>query len=440
MKGLILTYIVAYSATIAALRYPLIGLYVYVGFAILRPQEIFMFAGDIKSISLYVGIAALIGWALNGFGTWSMGRARGVVWLFLAFVSIFVLSASVALDKAVSFNSVFEFSKVVLPFLAGITLIKGEKEWRPLLWTIVLCQGYVGFEQNLNYVKGYNTAAIGFGGMDNNFFALSLVTTLGPAIALTLASKKWISRLVAAVATGFILHTILLTFSRGAMIGLVAVGLAAFVMMPKQPKYLAALLVLILVSARLTGPELFARYGSAFASSEERDGSAESRIDLWMDCLKVIEQYPGLGVGPANWRTIASQYGWSEGKSAHSVWMEVAAEVGLPGAFALLMFFMLALIKLWPIARAPQTDENRYEIAVASAVILAIVGFAVSGQFVSAAGLEVPYYTTMVGIGMLKSKGREAAVATPKVVAPAPAAPSPVSFPAVTPRTASFQR
>jgi putative inorganic carbon (hco3(-)) transporter len=434
VKGLILTYIVAYSAMIAAPRYPLIGLYVYVGLAILRPQEIFAFAGDIRNLSLYVGAATLIGWALNGFGTWGMGRGRVVVSMFLLFLLLFTLSASLALDRAVAFNSLFEFSKLFLPFLAGITLINGEKDWRPLLWTIVLCQGYVGFEQNLNYVQGFNTAAAGgFGGMDNNFFGLSLVTTLGPAIALTLASRKWWSRLAAAVATGLILHTILLTFSRGAMIGLIAVGVVAFVMMPKRPKYLAALLVLVLVSARLTGPELFARYGTAFAPEEERDGSAQSRVDLWKDCLKVIEQHPALGVGPANWRTIAASYGWSPDKSAHSVWMETAAEVGVPGVLALLLFFGLTLTKLWPIARARQTDENRYEVAVASAVILAIVGFGVSGQFVSAAGLEVPYYITMVGIGVLRGKGREAVASTPKAIAMEKAAPSRLSFPSAAP-------
>jgi probable O-glycosylation ligase (exosortase A-associated) len=417
VKGLILTYIIAYSGAIAALRFPLVGVYVYVGLSILRPQEIFAFAGDIRNLSLYVGICLLVGWALNGFGTWNMGRGRVVVWMFLSFVIIFGISAAVALDTTRSLDSVIDFSKLVFPFLAGITLIRGEKDWRPLLWTIVLCQGYVGFEQNLNYVKGLNTAASGFGGMDNNFFGLSLVTTLGPAIALTLASKKWWSRLVAAAATALILHTILLTFSRGAMVGLIAVGMVAFVMMPKKPKYMAALLVLVLVAARLTGPELFARYGTAFVAEEERDRSAESRLDLWRDCLIVIEQHPVLGVGPANWRVIASSFGWPEGKSAHSVWMETAAEDGIPGVLALLLFFGLALVKLWPIARAPQTDENRYEVAVASAVILAIVGFGVSGQFVSAPGLEVPYFVTMVGIGLLKGKDREAVASTTEPVA-----------------------
>ena len=59
--------------SIAALRSPLIGLFIYVGFAVLRPQFIWGFAGDFGGISLIVGIATLIGWALNGFGSKKLG-------------------------------------------------------------------------------------------------------------------------------------------------------------------------------------------------------------------------------------------------------------------------------------------------------------------------------------------------------------------------------
>ena len=157
------------------------------------------------------------------------------------------------------------------------------------------------------------------------------------------------------------------------------------------------------MAARFIGPSWPSATRTTFVSAEERDGSAESRVDLWRDCLEVIQEYPVLGVGPANWRVIAASYGWPEGKSAHSVWMETAAEVGIPGALFLMLFFGTAAIKLWPVARAPQTEANRYEVVLASGVILAIVGFWVAGQFVSVPGLEVPYYVTMLGAAMLKT-------------------------------------
>jgi probable O-glycosylation ligase (exosortase A-associated) len=431
MKGLILTYAIATLASIGALRNPLLGLYAYVGFAILRPQAIFGWAGDLDGVSFMVGVALLIGWAVKGFGSWRFGRGNAIVVVFLSFVTWYVLSAIFALDPSRSTPYVIQFFKTILPVLVGVTMMDREEHWRRLLWTIVLAQGYVGFEMNLEYVTGNNIAAEGFGGMDNNFFGATLVTMIGPALALAIASRTWWEKALAWGCAALILHTALLTFSRGAFVGLVAVGVVAFVMMPKRPRYLGALALVLLIVIRFTGPELAARYSTILLPSEERDGSAQSRLDLWEDTLIVIRDHPVFGIGPANWRAIAATYGWTQGKSAHSVWMETAAENGIPGALLLFSFFMLAAVRLWPLARAKLTDENRYAAALASGVVLGVVGFAVSGQFVSAPSLEAPYYLVMLGISMLKIRpapvaevetSRPREVATPVLFAPPPAA------------------
>lgn len=419
MKGLILTYIVMYAGSLAALRFPLIGLYVYVGFAVMRPQAIFGWAGNIQNSSLIIGSAILVGWLLQGFGTWKFGRGKSVVIALLAFTAWFVVSATQAFDSNRAFTSLQELMKIVLPFLVGVTLMR-ERDTQPFLWTVVLCMGYVGFENNLNYMKGYNTAAEGFAGMDNNCFGVALVCVIGPAIALTLASNTWWKRLAAGASTALILHTILLTFSRGAMLGLVAVFFTAFIMMPKKPIYVFGMIVFAVVAVTFTGPQLAQRYGSVFASEDQRDYSSESRVELWRDCMKVVQEYPIFGVGPANWQVIARRYGWPDGKSAHSVWMETAAELGYPGVLALILFFGIAARKLWPLARARMTEANRFEIAVATGVVLSMIGFFVSGQFVSVPGLEVPYYVAMIGAVVLKNARVREVLAEAPVMHPVP--------------------
>jgi O-antigen ligase len=232
-----------------------------------------------------------------------------------------------------------------------------------------------------------------------------------------MGAKKWWERLLGTAAAALMLHTILLTFSRGALVGLLIVGASAFVIMPKRPKYLAALALALLIAVRFTGPQLAERYSSAFASADERDASSESRIDLWRDCFNVALTRPLFGVGPANFPIIAKDLGWSEGKQAHSVWMQTMAENGFPGVAALFVFFTLTVVKLWPLARMKQTPENRYTVAVATGIITSIVGFMAAGQFVSLAGLEIPYYTAMVGVVLLKQAKRTEPV--PVVVQPA---------------------
>jgi len=405
MKGLILIYAIAVFGSIGELRSPLIGLFIYVGFAVLRPQFIWGWAGDFGGISFYVGIATLIGWVLNGFGSKKLGPGKSIVLMLVVFASWMALSATQAVDKEVAYATLEPMMKFVIPFLIGVTLIDSEQRSRAMMWMIVLAMAYVSFEMNLEYVRGFNIAGEGFGGMDNNCFGVALVSTIGPALALGLGAKKWWERGLAAVSALLILHTTLLTFSRGAMVGLLAVGTTAFIMMPKRPKHLAVLVIVTLVAIRLTGPQLMARYATMAADSEERDGSAESRLDLWRDCLKLTLEKPIFGIGPGNFPVVAESLGYTRGKQAHSVWMQQAAETGIPGVFALLAFFGLAVAKLWPIARQRLTEENRSRTAVASGLIMSLVGFAVAGQFVSLGGLEIPYYMTMIGVVLLKQQG-----------------------------------
>jgi len=424
MKGLILIYAITFFGSIAALRMPVIGLFIYVGFAVLRPQFIWGFAGNFYNISLIVGLATLLGWAFNGFGERTLGRGRSIVIALVLYVIWTVIGATQAVDTDVAFAELEPMAKFIMPFLIGVTLLDSERYSRTMMWTIVLCQGYVGFEMNLAYLKGFNIAGEGFGGMDNNCFGVALVSTVGPTIALGLATKNWYGRALAAAAGAFIIHSTLLTFSRGAMVGLILVGVTAFVIMPKRPKYLAVLLVTCLVTVRLVGPQLQARYATAVAAEEERDASAESRIDLWRDCLKIVQEKPIFGVGPGNFRVVAASLGWAPGKQAHSTWMQTAAENGVPGVVMLISVFLIAAVKLWPLARQRQTDENRYEVAMASGIVMCVVGFVVTAQFVSLAGLEIPYYVTMIGVVLLKNRSMPAPVPVKRpTVRPYPAPP-----------------
>ena len=194
MKGLILIYAITVFGTVGALRAPIVGLFVYVGFAVLRPQFIWGWAGDFESISLYVGIATLVGWVFNGFGSRKIGPGQSIVLALVVSAAWMALSATQAVDKDAAYATLYPMLKFVVPFLIGVSVIDSERHARGMLWVIVLAMGYVSFEMNLEYLRGFNISAEGFGGMDNNCFGVALVTTIGPAIALGLGAKNWYER------------------------------------------------------------------------------------------------------------------------------------------------------------------------------------------------------------------------------------------------------
>lgn len=430
MKGLLLTYAVVFSGAVIALRKPVIGLYIYIGLSVLRPQALWGWAGDLSGMSEIAAYPLLVGWAFQGFGSWAFGRGRLIVACLILYTLWTVLSMAQAMDSWLAWTQVVEFLKTLLPFLVGVTMLKTEKEARTVLWLIVLLQAYICLDMNRTYLDGYNRVSLeGFGGLDNNSFGISLVTTVGAALGLFLAADRGWIKVMFGLSTLLIMHTILLTFSRGAFVGLLTAATMALVILPKRPKYIGAVLLTAAIGAYFTGPELKERFGTTFAAQDERDGSAESRLRLWADMGTVVSEQPIFGVGSSNWPLIADRFGWPRGKEGHSLWVQTAAENGVPGVSLLLLFYGLTIVRLWPIARRRYPDVDEHTAMTATGMIVAIIGFAASAQFVSVKGLEPPYYIAMIGVVLLKLR----TVAVPKSV-PAPMAarqPVPALRPAV---------
>jgi O-antigen ligase len=113
-------------------------------------------------------------------------------------------------------------------------------------------------------------------------------------------------------------------------------------------------------------------------------------------------KHPVFGVGPDHWPLIAPEYGWPLGKEAHTLWLQIGAEMGFVGLGILLSFYLLCMARLWPLTRERSAAPDPFLRDVARMVVAALVGYVVAAQFVTIIGLEVSYYITLVGAGALK--------------------------------------
>jgi O-antigen ligase len=317
----------------------------------------------------------------------------------------------------VAWKYVEDLTKIVLPFLVGITTIDSPRRLKFLAWVIALSHGYVAFEMNLTYyVDAFNRVQqIGFGGMDNNGLAIAMVASTGLSFFLGLHAENLWLKAIALLSGLLTAHTVLLTFSRGGMLALILTAAASFWLIPKRPIHIVMFLIAVAVGIRLAGPEVQERFSSSFAAEENRDASAESRLQLWSDCCDVILKHPVFGVGPSHWPLIAHNYGWPAGKEAHTTWIQAGAEVGAPGLLLLVLFYGLCVVRLRPLAREATPVADPCYHYLARAVIASICGFVLAAQFVSLPGLEAPYYIVLVGALTLKlnSLGAESAEEAP---------------------------
>src|SRR5262249_7787708 len=150
---------------------------------------------------------------------------------------------------------------------------------KQLAWVILLSHSYVALEMNLAYYSGFNRLKeVGFGGMDNNCFAVSLVACMGLAFFLGFHSPRWWQKGLALLSAAVIGHAILFSFSRGGMLALGVTGISIFLLIPRQPRHYAALLIAVLVALRLAGPEVRERFALTF---DRQEGSSNMRLSQW---------------------------------------------------------------------------------------------------------------------------------------------------------------
>lgn len=402
MKGLVFTYLLTYGGSLAALFNPFVGFLIYVLFATLRPEFAWPWAVPVGNYSRTVAIAMLAGWALHGFGRWNLGRGGAPIAALLAYTFWAVLSASQAPDQVRAWIFLDKLWKISLPVVVGATLLNSVDRLKALAWIILLGHAYPSLEFNLDYLQGYNRLRFeGYARMDNNCYAISLVSCAGIGVFLSMYARTRKERLLAIGSMALVGHAVLLSNSRGGMIGMIIVGLVSFAFMRKGWREYLALAAAIALVAVFTGPEVRARFSTAFADKEERDSSSGNRIILWMGCLDQMQKNPLLGVGPNHMPLHAPEYGMYSGMEAHTLWLQVGAELGPPGLVFLLSFYVLTILRLLPLARGAPVADERLRL-LARMVIPSLCGFMVSAQFVSLEMLEPPYYVCLIGIGVLK--------------------------------------
>jgi hypothetical protein len=429
MKGLLFTYLLTYGGFIVSLFNPFVGLLIYVCFAIIRPQALWFWSVPRGNYSRIVAVGLLLGWLLHGCGSWNFGRARAIVFWLLAFYGWMALAATQAIWQEPAWNLTENLGKIVLPTVVGITLIDSVQKLKQLAWVIILSHGYLALELNRYYFDGNVVYFIesGFGRMDNNCVAITMVACVGLAFFMGVYTKGWLWKGLAFGSGVLMVHVVLFSFSRGGMVGLIIAGATAFWLIPKKPVHFLVSALAVAACLQLAGPQVRQRFFSTFAEKEERDKSAQSRLDLWKAGLESMQERPLFGVGPDNWIFHSEKYGYGH-KMIHSLWIQTGADIGIPGMLFLILFYSTCIVRLYPLAHGWRVMQDPWLRNLSCMVVAGLAGFAVSAQFVSLQGLETPYYIALIGAGVLKLVSAQGEMApSPGFLAPAGERPYAVS-------------
>lgn len=180
-----------------------------------------------------------------------------------------------------------------------------------------------------------------------NLFGAYLLMIISILTAFTLRERAVKKRTVFAVILLSLLLCLALTYSRGAWVSLAAIvlGLTLF-----YDKRFGLLFLLVPVVLAFYHGQVVERFLSLFSGE---DTSVDLRFALWESTMAMIEEHPLLGVGWGAYFLAYPDYNFfiqEEGVlifHAHNMYLNMLAEVGIPGGMAFLLAFFAQGIFCW---------------------------------------------------------------------------------------------
>lgn len=215
--------------------------------------------------------------------------------------------------------------------------------------------------------------------------AIPLLACLYPVIRDSARLK-----LLSLIAMVIMVLSLFETLSREGLIGFGAVLVGAFIFGGRWRRQAAVLLAL----GALVTVGYYVVVAPATATQRVTMADTSGRSTLWKVAWRVIEAHPVLGVGNNNFIDVESRYInqpgavqalylVSEPKVAHNAFLEVAADLGIPGllAFVAVLFFCLrgAVRAAWTFERL---GDERMEL-IARGLVLSVVGILTTEMFVA---------------------------------------------------------
>jgi O-antigen ligase len=228
---------------------------------------------------------------------------------------------------------------------------------------------------------------------DPNYYAQMLLPGLGLWLGVTIAARSQVLRLVAGLAVLVVTAAVLLTSSRG---GVVALGLMVLVWLVRERRLGVMVLLMPPLLATLLlmpgyGQRLVTTASSAIAALSGEDvneASVSGRLAEMGAAAQAFAEHPGAGLGYGTFQDFYQAQSVrldlklrSADRSAHSLYLEAAAEQGLPGLLALIAMIALAFRAAF-LARAAAlaTDDPRLR-AMLDGLIAGAIGLFAAALF-----------------------------------------------------------
>lgn len=393
MRDILLLTLV-FSACLAALRRPWIGVMLWTWLSLMNPHRYtygIAYSAPLAAMAVACTVLGLLMTRDRDFPS----KSSPVIWL-LVFMVWVTLSWLLGLDVAGDYEQWKKVMKIDGMLLVALMLLHSRQHIVALIGVCAASLALLGVKGGIfTLLQGGSHRVWGPSGSfieDNNAFALALVMTIPLLRFLQLQVKHRLGTLALTLTMLLCAVSSLGSQSRGALLAIVAMIVTLW-WRGKDKLRMGILLVAAAVPLVAFMPaEWTARMSTV--TTYETDRSAMGRISAWWTAWGIAQHYPfGVGFNAARAELFARFSPFPDiHLAAHSIYFQVMGNHGLVGLF----LFLGVWLSTWRMAGRLRNEKNLPDQAKWTADLgamcqVALVGYAVGGAFLSLAYFDLPY-------------------------------------------------
>jgi O-antigen ligase len=406
------------------------GIFFFTLLLYMRPNDLFPEVFGEFPLAKIIAIITLLGF----FGAKLLaGERLSVFPIELRMLTIITLLGIVFIPAALSPESSIDlltdtFLKVVAIFVLLINLINTRERLQTMMKLLVICGSVLALFAIVSYVTGKFTlvtrgdegAVVGmritgivggiFGNPNDLATSLGLIVPFAVALALL---RRGAARMFYLACAGMLGLGVILTFSRGGFLGLVAMAAVLIWKIGRHNRALTTCAFVIITTVFLVAMPVgySSRITTIFDSSSDPTGSSEARRDLLERAASVAANHLIIGVGIGNYPIYSLH-----DQRAHNSYLEISAELGAAGLIAYLIMIFAPLRSLRRIerdsikTRAADTGDDRAKLTyyLGAAVQASLVVYIVCSCFGSIQYLWFLYYPLAFAVCLRQMHDAEA--------------------------------
>ena len=385
-------------AAVAALVFwrLLVGL---VAFTILTfPEHLPGFLGAGATVAKPLGLVLAASWGVLVIAKRGalplLPRDRPAIsWAVIAFVGLAAVSSVWATDFGQVRYELQRLVQVAILLYVVYTAATTARAFRAIVWAYLA--GSVITATYSIATGGYLSSGRLAGLFDPNTFAAEIMPAIAVSSFLLLTPRRARIRGLAALVLGVDMLAVVLTQSRGGIVGLGAALIAAVALAGRaRPRVVAGVVLVAAIGVGYYFEYAPAQVKARFSNISSAQNSS-GRSDEWRIALRMFRDHPALGVGLGNYQTIEPRYATQSLNLqfvryvvqyrlvAHNTYLEVAAELGVPGVAALLALLGFTLVPATRALTRLEAAGDDLEFC-ARGLVVGAVGMLVAYTFMSA--------------------------------------------------------